>query len=73
MLVVHLLVRREAGPLRERGRGTRAGLAAPPLRAPFELATVSFGEALGRQANQLRLRAGGSLPSHFDQSTSGAG
>jgi Glycosyl transferase family group 2 len=72
VLLVHLLVRREAGPLRERTRGTRAGLAAPPLRAPFELATVGFAVALGRQVDQLRLRAGGSLPSHFDQSTSGA-
>jgi hypothetical protein len=41
------------------------------LRAPFELATVSFGEALGRQAGQLRLRASGSLPTHFDQGTPG--
>jgi N-acetylglucosaminyl-diphospho-decaprenol L-rhamnosyltransferase len=73
VLLVHLLVRREAGPLRARTRGTRAGLASPPLRAPFELATVGFGEALGRQAQQLRLRAGGSLPSHFDQSTGEAG
>jgi len=72
VLLVHLLVRREVGPLRERIRGTRAGLAAPPLRAPLELATVSFGAALGRQAGQLRMRAAGSLPSHFDQSTSGA-
>ncbi len=73
VLLVHLVVRRELGPLRERRRGTRAGLAAPPLRAPFELATVGFGEALGRQIGQLRLRATGSLPTHFDQSTSGAG
>ena len=72
VLLVHLLVRRELGPLRERVRGTRAGLAAAPLRAPFELATVGFGAALGRQFGQLRLRATGSLPSHFDQST-GAG
>jgi GT2 family glycosyltransferase len=71
VLLVHLFVRREAGPLRERRRGTRAGLAAPALRAPFELATVGFVTALGRQVDQLRLRAGGSLPSHFDQSTSG--
>jgi N-acetylglucosaminyl-diphospho-decaprenol L-rhamnosyltransferase len=69
VLLVHLLVRRETGPLRERSRGTRAGLAKPPLRAPFELATVGFGEAFGRQVAQLRLRATGSLPSHFDQST----
>jgi GT2 family glycosyltransferase len=73
VLLVHLLVRRETGPLRERVRGTRAGLAKPALRAPLELATVSFAEAFGRQAAQLRMRATGSLPSHFDQSTSGAG
>jgi len=72
VLLVHLVVRRELGPLRERRRGTRAGLATPALRAPFELATVGFTEALGRQFGQLRLRASGSLPSHFDQSTSGA-
>lgn len=70
VLLVHLLVRRELGPIRERRRGRRAGLAAPPLRAPIELATVGFGEALGRHIGQLRLRAGGSLPSHFDQTRS---
>jgi GT2 family glycosyltransferase len=69
VLLVHLLVRRESAPLRERWRGTRAGLARPPLRAPLELATVSFAEALRRQADLLRLRATGSLPAHFDQST----
>ncbi len=68
VLVVHLIVRREVGPLRERLRGTRAGLARPALRAPFELATVSFREAVGRQAALLRLRARGGLPSHFDES-----
>jgi len=71
VLVVHLVVRREAGPIRERWRGTRTGLRRPALRAPLELATVSFREALGRQANLLRLRATGSLPTHFDQSSSG--
>jgi GT2 family glycosyltransferase len=65
VLIVHLLVRREAGPLRERRRGMRAGLARPPLRAPFELATVSVREAFGRQLGLLRLRAAGELPSHF--------
>jgi len=65
VLLVHLVVRREAGPLRERWRGTRAGLSRPPLRAPFELANVPFGEALRRQLDLLRLRATGSLPSHF--------
>jgi GT2 family glycosyltransferase len=69
VLLVHLLVRRESAPLRERWRGTRTGLARPPLRAPLELATVSFAEALRRQADLLRLRATGSLPAHFDQST----
>jgi N-acetylglucosaminyl-diphospho-decaprenol L-rhamnosyltransferase len=72
VLLVHLVVRREPGPLRERRRGTRAGLARPPLPAPFELATVTFTQALGRQVDLLRLRAGGGLPSHFDQTT-GAG
>jgi GT2 family glycosyltransferase len=72
VLVVHLIVRRELGPLRERTRGTRAGLARPALRAPLELATVSFAEALGRQLSLLRLRATGSLPSHFDQGAPGA-
>jgi GT2 family glycosyltransferase len=67
VLVVHLVVRREPGPIRERLRGTRAGLARPPLRAPQELATVSFREALGRQARLLRLRFTGELPSHFDE------
>lgn len=65
VLLVHLLVRREAGPLRERTRGTVAGLRQPPLRPPLELAMVSFGEALGRQFGLLRLRATGGLPTHF--------
>jgi GT2 family glycosyltransferase len=65
VLVVHLVVRRELGPIRERLRGRRAGLSRPPLRAPFELARVSFAEALTRQARQLSLRFTGGLPSHF--------
>ena len=65
VLVVHLVIRRELGPIRERLRGRRAGLARPPLRAPFELARVSFGEALKRQAWQLSLRFQGGLPTHF--------
>jgi len=72
VLLVHLLVRREAGPLRERLRGTRTGLARPALRAPFELATVPVREALRRQASLLRLRASGGLPSHFAETASGA-
>ena len=67
VLLVHLTVRRELGPLRERIRGTRTGLARPPLRAPLELATVGFRQALARQFGLLRLRATGSLPTHFDQ------
>jgi len=70
VLVVHLVVRREPGPLRERRRGTRAGLARPPLRAPLELATVSFRDALARQGRQLGMRFTGTLPSHFDEHTS---
>jgi GT2 family glycosyltransferase len=65
VLVVHLVVRREVAPLRERWRGARAGLGKPGLRAPLELATVSFAEALSRQFGQLRLRVTGGLPTHF--------
>jgi GT2 family glycosyltransferase len=65
VLIVHLLARREAGPLRARAAGRRAGLAAPPLRAPFELATVGFTQAARRQAALLRLRFTGALPEHF--------
>ncbi len=65
VLVVHLLLRREAGPLRERLRARALGLAAPRHRAPLELATVGFGTALRRQAAQLRLRLAGGLPDHF--------
>jgi N-acetylglucosaminyl-diphospho-decaprenol L-rhamnosyltransferase len=72
VLLVHLVIRRETGPLRERRRGTRAGLARPGLRAPLELATVSFATAFRRQLDLLRLRATGGLPSHFDETTSRA-
>jgi N-acetylglucosaminyl-diphospho-decaprenol L-rhamnosyltransferase len=65
VLAVHLVVRRELGPIRERLRGRSAGLSRPPLRPPLELARVSFGEALARQARQLSLRFTGRLPSHF--------
>jgi N-acetylglucosaminyl-diphospho-decaprenol L-rhamnosyltransferase len=66
VLAVHLLIRREAGPIRERRRGRRAGLSRPALRAPVELARVSFGEALARQAWQLSLRFRGAMPTHFE-------
>jgi GT2 family glycosyltransferase len=65
VLAVHLLLRRELGPLRARLRGRSLGLRAPARRAPRELATVGFGTALRRQAEQLRLRLSGGLPAHF--------
>jgi hypothetical protein len=65
VLAVHLLLRREAAPLRERLRGRALGLRSPGRRAPLELATVGFGTALRRQAAQLRLRLTGGLPAHF--------
>ena len=65
VLAVHLLLRREAGPLRERLRARAFGLRSPARRAPLELATVGFGTALRRQAEQLRLRFSGGLPAHF--------
>ncbi len=69
VLAIHLIVRREAGPLRARAAGRRAGLGAAPLRAPLELATVGLREAVGRQAGLLRLRLGGKLPEHFGEHT----
>jgi GT2 family glycosyltransferase len=65
VLAIHLLFRREAGPLRERLQARRLGLLAPGRRAPLELATVGFGTALRRQASVLRLRFAGGLPAHF--------
>lgn len=66
VLLVHLLARREAAPIRERRRGIRAGRAArvaePP---PLELATISFGQAVRRRIAFLRARATGELPEHF--------
>lgn len=65
VLAVHLVLRREAGPLRERLRARSAGRRLRPRRAPLELATVGFGTALRRQADLLRLRFSGTLPAHF--------
>ena len=65
VLLVHLLLRREAGPLRARLRARALGRSAPARRAPLELATVGFRAALGRQLHQLRLRLAGGLPAHF--------
>ncbi len=66
VLLVHLVVRRELGPIRWRVRGTAAGRKAKPLRAPLELATVGLGVALRRQYGLLLLRLRGRLPSHFE-------
>jgi len=65
VLGVHLIVRREAGPIRARLRARARGLRSNAAPAPIELATVGFAEALGRQAQQLRLRMTGGLPAHF--------
>jgi glycosyl transferase family 2 len=65
VLGVHLLLRREAAPIRERLRARARGLRSASAPAPLELATVGFAEALGRQVQQLRLRLTGGLPAHF--------
>ena len=65
VLGVHLLLRREAAPIRERLRARARGLRSADGPPPLELATVGFAEALGRQAQQLRLRLTGGLPAHF--------
>ena len=65
VLLVHLLLRREAGPVRARLRARALGTSAPARRAPLELATVGFSAALRRQVQQLRLRFAGGLPAHF--------
>ena len=65
VLLVHLLLRREARPLRARFAGRRDGLATAPLRAPLELATVGFVTAASRQVSLIRLRLTGALPEHF--------
>ena len=67
VLLVHLVVRRELGPIRARARGTRAGLAAAPLQAPPDLATVSLKTALRRQYGLLGQRLAGRLPAHFGE------
>lgn len=65
-LAVHLVARREVGPVRERLRALRLGrrnrLAERP---PAHLARVPYAESLRRQWAGLRLRLGGELPAHF--------
>jgi GT2 family glycosyltransferase len=73
VLLVHLLVRREAAPTRARLRARALGLRNGPRRAPLELATVGFGEALGRRVHELRLRFSGGLPAHFTDDVRTAG
>lgn len=65
VLAVHLLARREAGPIRARARGRLAAAAGARHPAPLELARVPFAEALRRQAGILQLRLSGRLPEHF--------
>jgi GT2 family glycosyltransferase len=65
VLLVHLVIRRELGPIRARARGIRAGLGRPALRAPRGVAAVPFRHALGRQFRALALRLTGRLPGHF--------
>jgi len=65
VLLVHLVVRRELGPIRARSRGAREGRRATGLRPPVELAAVSLGEALRRQYGLILLRLTGRLPEHF--------
>ncbi|MEA2143275.1 MAG: hypothetical protein QOI64_1705, partial [Solirubrobacteraceae bacterium] len=66
VLLVHLVVRREIAPIRERRRGIRAGRAAHTgEHAPLELATIGFGEAVRRRIAFVRGRATGEIPEHF--------
>jgi GT2 family glycosyltransferase len=66
VLLVHLFIRRDAGPIRERHRGFREGKRrGRPETFPRELVAVSFGETLRRLFGFLRLRFGRRLPSHF--------
>jgi N-acetylglucosaminyl-diphospho-decaprenol L-rhamnosyltransferase len=71
-LLAHLIVRREAAPIRERRRGMREGRSRPPLRAPVELATVNIREAIARQWRFLALRLTGRAPSHFSETEGSA-
>ena len=73
VLLVHLLIRRELGPIRARARGARAGLGRPGLPWPPGVVTVPFTTALGRQARILALRFTRRLPGHFYVQGSAAG
>jgi GT2 family glycosyltransferase len=64
-LLIQLVSRRELAPLRARAAGRRDGLRATPLRAPLELASIRFRDAVGRQLAFHKLRLRGGLPKHF--------
>lgn len=65
-LAVHLLVRREAGPIRSRRAGGRAGRRhRDPRGAPPGVATVGLRETLRRQFGFLGRRLRGRLPAHY--------
>ncbi|HEY5160059.1 MAG TPA: glycosyltransferase family 2 protein [Gaiellaceae bacterium] len=68
-LLIHLVFRRDLGPLRARAAGRRDGLQKTPLRAPLELASIRFGEAASRQLAFHKLRLSGSLPDHYRDRT----
>jgi N-acetylglucosaminyl-diphospho-decaprenol L-rhamnosyltransferase len=67
VLLVHLVVRRELGPIRARLRGAAAGRRQPPRRPPLHLATISFRASLARQLAIVRLRARGGLPEYLTE------
>jgi GT2 family glycosyltransferase len=65
VLLVHLVVRREAGPMRARLRGRLAAGRRPPLTAPVHLATVPLRRTFARQWGALADRLAGRAPSHY--------
>jgi GT2 family glycosyltransferase len=65
-LAVHLLVRRESGPIRSRLQGGRAGRHNRDRRGPPPgVVTVGLGETLRRQVVFLEKRRTGRLPEHY--------
>lgn len=68
-MISHIVFRRELGPLRARLRGQRAGRRRPPLRPPFELASISLASSAGRQWVYLADRLRGRAPKHYYATT----
>lgn len=64
-LLVHLVARRERDPISERRRGLRAGRARSGARVPTDVTTLTFGEAMRRQAAWFASRFTGRRPAHF--------